>query len=355
MAQPVEFEDATERERVLGADLDRYLRDLIEAEVPENLIGLVEYHLGWRNERLEAVAGLLGKRGRPMLTMLVYLLFHGDHRPVVPVAASVELVHNFSLVFDDIQDRDAIRRGRPAVWSLWGEDEAINVGLALSTLVWVSLQEALPHYAPHTARAVQRELADAMMRMNQGQQMDVRATKTPVIPDMAAYLDSIAAKTAALFECASRTGAVVAGARLSDQERAGSFGHAIGMAFQVLDDVVGIWGRPEHGLDKPRRDIVHRKKTYPVLYAYAHGSDAQRAVIERFFMRPTSPDVPDRDQEMVRDILEDTGSREESVALGRHYLALALDELQAVDGDPLVRAHIQHWVEFVTGKQLGMM
>lgn len=344
------FDPPRRDERLLAAELDAYMKRAVRESVPESLVGMIEYHLGWRNERLEEVSGLLGKRGRPMLSLLTYLLFGSSYQRMIPVAAALEFIHDLSLIFDDIQDRDATRRGRPAVWTLWGRDEAINAGCALNTLVWVLLADVVNWFPPDIAHAVQRYVPQVMFRMTQGQEQDVAATKSRRLLDVGQYLSMIAGKTAMLFEACSFLGAFCAAASYQDQELCRELGHSIGMAFQIVDDVVGVWGRPERGLDKPSRDIEKGKKTYPMIVAYMESSPAERRVMDAFCHDPSDPV-----RQEVHAILDRSGAKQKSIDMGMSYFSRALDRLQLVQGNPSAKEEIEAWLRYVSDKQLGML
>lgn len=335
-----------------NAEFESYLKHLVRKSIPPELLGMVEYHLGWKDENFQDVAGLLGKRGRPMLALLAYSLFNPDYRAFLPVAGAIELVHNCSLVFDDIQDQDTMRRGRAAVWSVWGVDEAINVGAAIQTLVWSSLLEAGPNLPPATIATVQRYLPDVMLKQCQGQEIDLTSTKAPGLLNVDDYLVMISRKTASLFEASGYLGAYCAGANRRDVESCRVLGLNIGLGFQILDDVVGIWGKSERGLDKPNRDMDHRKKTYPVICAYLDATPAERRVIQGYYRSDAAN--PDATDELLS-ILEGTGARGKAIQLGTSYLDQALGRLDAIRGDSAVKAEIADWVESVTQKQLGTL
>lgn len=337
--------------QAMGFDLDRYMKRVVRDAVPDVLLGMVEYHLGWRDDTLREAPGILGKRGRPMLALLVYQLFRPDYTPLLPVAAALEFTHNFSLVFDDIQDRDATRRGRPAVWALWGDDEAINVGCAINALVWVSLNEVRSMFSDQVAQAIQRYLPQIMLRLGRGQELDLLITKArnqSLGTDQ--YLSMIADKTASLFEAAGYLGSQCAGALPREQELSRLLGHYIGVSFQILDDVIGIWARREAGQDKPSRDLDKRKKTYPVIVAFQEASPADRLILAEYFQGAVNVD-----EDEVRALLDRTGSREKSLMLGKTYLAEALNYLERLKGDPGANLRIAEWIQFVADKQLSAL
>jgi geranylgeranyl diphosphate synthase type I len=171
----------------------------------------------------------------------------------------VELIHNFSLVHDDIQDHSELRRHRPTVWRLWGMPQAINVGDALFALAQVVLAEA------GTALAAQlsAELNGAALGLAEGQFLDIdlQAGQTP--PTLQAYETMISRKTGVLFACACRMGALAAGASSARSDAYAAYGMQLGIAFQEQDDLLGVWGLSADTGKPDAADIVERKRGLP--------------------------------------------------------------------------------------------
>lgn len=333
------------------SELDAYMHELIRRELDGKLVHMVEYHLGWRNAQFEMVRnGNMGKRGRPMLTVLISQLFGKEYTKVFPAATAIEYIHNFSLVFDDIQDKDEIRRGRESVWCLWGEDEAINVGCALQTLASFALSEMLPHVSQKTVYDAQRYINRIMLRLCHGQQLDISMTKAKELIHLEEYIDMVSGKTAALFEAAAYIGALCAGATKRDQQLCQEFGHYIGMCFQLYDDMVGVWGSKERGLDKPSLDLEKRKKTYPVIHAYSFLDERSRQELLHIYY--ANDTLRSGDMEKIREMLDLTGALHETKRRGDLYLDLALTRLRKVRGNEAAMFKIEHWIKYVTDKQL---
>lgn len=225
------------------------------------LAEMIAYHLGWDGEDQAA----RGKRVRPLLTLLACAAAGGDWQRAVPAAAAVELIHNFSLVHDDIQDQSATRRGRQTVWKRWGIAQAINTGDAL----FVAAHQAASRLStrsvePETVLAVHQRLDQACLRLTHGQHLDLAFEQAQVVTQEA-YLEMIAGKTAALIEAAAAAGALVADAADTRVNRYAEFGLHLGLAFQILDDILGIWGEPSVTGKPAGDDLIRRKKTLPVL------------------------------------------------------------------------------------------
>lgn len=259
-------------------DLDRYLPAL-EAEMQAvvaaaeprlgGLYGMLRYHLGWEDRDFRPVAGPqpTGKRIRPVLCLLCCQACGGDWERALPAAAAVELVHNFSLIHDDIEDGDSTRRGRPTVWSVWGVPQALNAGDTLFTLAHLALfrlaDRGMP---PETVLSTLRVLLTACLRLTEGQFLDLRFEREDGV-SVEDYLFMIARKTAELLSAACELGALVADAPADIRARLRAFGYHAGIAFQIQDDILGIWGDPAVTGKPVGSDLRRGKKTFPVLYA----------------------------------------------------------------------------------------
>src|SRR6185312_13794239 len=218
------------------------------------------YHLGWADETFQLAQFDAGKRIRPFICMHTSAAVGGDTEAAVPVAAAIEILHNFTLVHDDIQDQSATRRHRPTIWSLWGESQAINVGDAMFALGQLALLRLLDHpIASDKLAPILTGYNDAALRIVEGQVLD------PGFEDRwnistAEYLDMIRGKSAAIVAYAAWSGAVLGGADVSEAERFRAFGEMLGLGFQIRDDMLGIWGETAVTGKRKADDIRRRKK-----------------------------------------------------------------------------------------------
>lgn len=238
---------------------------LDEALAVEGSLGvLVRYPVGLADPDGGPGPGVGGKLLRPSLTCFSCEALGGEVERALPLAAAVELVHNFSLVHDDIQDGDELRRGRPAAWKAFGLPQAINAGDALLVLaVRMAGRAALP--AEDVLAAVDAILA-ATFAMIEGQALDVGFEGRPL--GVEAYLDMARRKTGALFGCALELGAIAAG-RPDLREGHRRLGEVLGLAFQVQDDWLGLWGTPERAGKPVGGDLARGKRSYPIAWALA--------------------------------------------------------------------------------------
>jgi geranylgeranyl diphosphate synthase, type I len=270
--------------------IEETLRKVVDRSVGREYAELREmlsYHMGWEGEG--AGPDARGKRIRPMLVLLCAECTNGNWKAALPAAAAVELIHNFSLIHDDIQDQSPLRRGRPTVWKKWGIAQAINAGDVMYTQSFFALRGLAETVSLTAAFEAHSILEDTCLRLTEGQYLDMAYESKPVLP-MTAYWPMISGKTSALLGCCAEFGALSAGADPERRENFRQFGISLGLAFQVLDDWLGIWGDEEMTGKSAQGDLVSGKKTLPVVYALEQGGDFARRWIQGSI---TAADVPE--------------------------------------------------------------
>lgn len=232
------------------------------ARVDGALSPLVGYPLGLVEADGSPGPGPRGKFLRPALTLFACEALGGEVGKALPLAVALELVHNFSLVHDDIQDRDEFRRGRPTAWKVFGDGQAINAGDALLVL---AMRTALSADLPDSARlAAQEALFSATWRMIEGQVLDLAAEGQAL--GVEGYLSLARRKTGALLGCAFVLGAIAAG-RPDLQGLSQALGEELGLAFQIGDDILGIWGDPTKTGKPVGSDLLRKKRSFPISFA----------------------------------------------------------------------------------------
>ncbi len=323
----------------LIADTEEEILRLVRDHDPSTT-GVYEqcrYHLG-----LDGTAGLSGKRMRPLLGLLAYASITGDHRAALPGAAAVELGHNFSLVHDDIEDGDSERRHRPTLWSLHGIPQAINTGDMLFSLSRVALHRLTDlGFSDRKVLRLMRLYDETCVALCEGQHIDITSGETDEVMSVALYFDMIGRKTAALIAASIEAGALLAtdDERVIDHYRA--FGWDLGLAFQLNDDLLGIWG-DEHKTGKEPTDLARRKKTLPVIYAFEHATPADHARLTTLYAGHDASTAGVRE---IVEILERTGAHEYARDQARLHRDRALAELDAAGVVlPDARARLQEIV-----------
>lgn len=233
---------------------------------------MIGYHLGWT----DSASSGRGKRIRPLLTLLACAAAGGRWREALPAASSVELIHNFSLVHDDIQDRSESRRGRPTLWKRWGIAQSLNTGDTIFVLARLAAGRLVENgVAPGEALAVQRILDEACLALTLGQHLDLAFEDEPNVSEEA-YLEMITGKTAALLEAACQVGAHLGGAAEAARAAYRRFGRHLGLAFQIRDDALGVWGEPDVTGKSAGDDLAARKKSFPVVFGLATSPEFAR-------------------------------------------------------------------------------
>ena len=300
---------------------------------------VISYHLGWIDAE-GAPSANEGKGVRPALALLSARAAGMPAEVGLDGAVAVELVHNFSLLHDDIMDRDHERHHRRAAWKVFGEARAILAGDALVTL---ALELLLEPAGEERARAAAL-LTRATARMIDGQSQDL-ALEGQTEASLSDCLGMIAAKTGALLSCASSIGAVLAGARADVVEPLASFGEHVGVAFQAVDDQLGIWGRPEETGKPAWSDLRQRKNSLPVAAALESG--AMEAEELRSLLAGTDW-LSEEELARAAELIERAGGRARALEEARRHLALALAALDRAPIAADARDELAELARFVT-------
>lgn len=282
--------------------------------------GQMQYHLGWVDTTFAPTHNNPGKLLRPTLLLLAYeaagawgltgqSATNEDYlRRALPAAAAVELTHNFTLIHDDIEDGDIERRHRTTLWKQWGIPQAINTGdglFALSRLaLWKVLDEGVEgSIAARLGAALDR----ACLILAEGQYLDISFERRLNI-SVAMYIDMISRKTAALMRCATEMGAMLGTRDQEVIESLSRFGWAIGVAFQVRDDMLGVWASSETLGKTQAGDIHRRKKSLPILHALEHASEPDKQFLQKVYQQEAS--LADEQVQAILAVFKRTHTRE---------------------------------------------
>jgi geranylgeranyl diphosphate synthase type I len=237
--------------------------DRLDEPSTRSFFKMLTYHMGWSGNH--AGPETTGKRIRPLLVLLTCAACEKDWHSALPAAACLELIHNFSLAHDDIQDKSILRRGRLAVWKKWGTAQAINVGDVLLILAQLALLENRNNYTPEIVLHVEEIIDNACLALSCGQFLDIAYEKQADL-SIEDYWQMISGKTATLLSACTHIGAILGGADELNQGNYRSFGNYLGLAFQVQDDYLGIWGNSAFTGKSTESDLLTGKKTLPVLF-----------------------------------------------------------------------------------------
>jgi geranylgeranyl diphosphate synthase type I len=283
----------------------------------------MRYHFGWVDARGRSASQHGGKMLRPVLCLLACEAVGGEWRRAVPAAVAIELLHNFTLIHDDVEDASELRHGRPTVWRLWGRELAINAGDGMFALAHLELlrldQNAIPR--DRILRTI-RLLDETTLRLCDGQHFDIAQSNGNLTREK--YRRMIEGKTAALISAAAASGALIGGANRRTAAALQDYAHNLGLAFQVRDDMLGIWGEEARTGKSSDDDLRSGKQTYPIVAARARARPAKRRAFDRLLAGAT---IDRRAAQRARDALEELGAREASERTARRYAEAAISAL----------------------------
>ena len=287
---------------------------------------MITYHMGWTGEG--AGPDATGKRIRPLMVLLTTSAcgtlpqLGAAWQIALPAAAAVELVHNFSLVHDDIQDNSPKRRGRDTIWAKWGAPMAINVGDALFVMSNQAIIDLKNNYPAETVMKVAGILHNTCLDLTRGQFLDMSYEERTDLK-VEDYWPMIAGKTAALLSACCQIGAVLGGADAEKEEAYRSYGHYLGLAFQVQDDILGIWGDEKVTGKSVASDLVEGKNSLPVLI----GLGKKRKFAERWAKGP----IQLEEVEEVARLLASEGGYGEAKEASIQMTDMAINSLREAD------------------------
>ncbi len=325
--------------------LEAELHALVVSPDPayDTYYGMFKYHLGWMNQNLEPTKADTGKRIRPLVCLLACEATSGDWHRALPIAAAIELVHNFSLIHDDIEDQSDERRGRPAVWKVWGLAQGLNGGDGMFMLARLAL-DYMPRrgFSAEKCAQMNLEFDASTLAVCHGQFLDLSfESRLDVTTDE--YLKMIRGKTGALVSASAKLGAIVGTDDSKMIDAFARFGENMGLAFQITDDVLGSWGDPAVTGKSAATDILSKKKALPAVIGLSHPQHG--AALREIYTKPTlEPD----DVKQVLAILDAVNAREQTQHRALEYQASALAALDSTRLDNRAMHRLREITESMT-------
>ncbi|MEG3636761.1 polyprenyl synthetase family protein [Micromonospora palythoicola] len=340
LAQQSRFVSEDARLDAARHSVECMLRDVVDGLHPD-LARLCGYHFGWSDADGAPTGDGAGKLLRATLTLMSAGAVSAEPTTAVPGAVAVEMIHNFSLLHDDIMDADALRRGRPAAWVVYGTGMATLAGDALIATAFRTLRSMNSRPGLDSADL----LLVALHQMIDGQAADLALEQVPVREvDVSHYLRACA-KTTALLETATAIGAVLGGARTTTVDALREAGRHLGLSWQIANDVEDIWGDPALTGKPARSDLGRAKKTIPVILAL-RADNAAAAELAALLDQPE----PTGDQVQAQaDLIERAGGREQAEVLSGRYLEMALGKLGEADVPEIERDRLIALFRLVAG------
>ncbi|MCX4819299.1 family 2 encapsulin nanocompartment cargo protein polyprenyl transferase [Streptomyces sp. NBC_01142] len=339
MSDTVEGREAVALLERTRSTVNPQLRATVES-LPGSIRRVAMYHFGWEHADGTPAAGSTGKAIRPALVLAASRALGGDPQQAVRAAAAVELAHNFTLLHDDVIDEDPTRRHRPTAWTVFGTPDAIIAGDALLALALRLLAE---DRHPASLAASER-LAACVIELCAGQQADCAfEERAPHEVSLEECLGMATAKTGALLGCACALGALYAGAGEEEAAAMDAFGREAGLAFQLIDDLIGIWGDPDRTGKPAGADLAAHKKSLPVVAALASGTPAGAELAE-LYRGPMNAAGVRRAAEAV----DRAGGRDWAQLQAADRMARAVQELSRAVPDLAAAGDLLALAEFVT-------
>jgi len=330
------------------------------------------YHMGFCDRDGKPTSGSKGKYLRPLFCIAMCAGLGGDPEQAIPAAAALELAHRTTLIFDDIQDKGQERNNQPTVWAIWGADQAINAGLALSSLARLSVHRlSLRNVPVAKVLGIQSVLENAVIELCHGQYLDVSFVDAPTV-SVKDYLRMVTGKTAALFAASCVAGAMLASSPSEEVKappgtpegqqfrymrfdpvlgRAWEFGLNMGLAFQIHDDYLGIWG-DEATVGKTVNDIQEKKRSLPVVLALQLYPDEEVAPHRTMRNWLNADFISKKAADGIRTWMEEKGIPEQVKEYERRYISNARKNLQGLSLGQEWLDHFEEALSFLAERQI---
>jgi geranylgeranyl diphosphate synthase type I len=309
-----------------------------------DLNNVMQYHFGWMDQDGQPAEAVAGKCLRPTLCLFFCDILGGDWRKAMPAAVAIELIHNFSLIHDDIQDEDTKRHNRSTVWHIWGKPKGILAGDAMRILADASLHGLeVNGFGPSKIKEVSFLLTERYLEMLEGQHLDLKYENSLEVT-LGQYIDMISRKTGSLIEASTQLGAILASDGCQYEEEVAKFGRSLGLGFQIRDDVLGIWGSQEITGKAVGNDILRKKKTFPIVYALEVSPKNLKDKIKEIYKKKilTKDDV-----NLVMEILDDLGACQYSQTVAEQMCSEAVEASRRIRISQYARNDIDELASFI--------
>ena len=309
---------------------------------------MLRYYLGWVDADGNPTVATEGKFLRPTLCLFACEASGGSVRQAMPAAVALELIHNFSLIHDDIQDQDETRHHRKTLWAVWGTPKALVAGNVLRAIADASLMGLVREGVEATrALAVVRQLTNAYLAMIEGQYLDLSYEGLGEV-GMPQYLDMIARKTGALIRCAFTMGAIIGSNSDEDLEAFRESGESLGFLFQIRDDILGVWGEEETTGKPVGADIIRKKNSFPVVYAMSASEGDDLRQLRDIYSKEK---VSESDAGIVLTKMDSLQTRRHARALAVEHCGRAREALAGIEMSGDARTQIDELLQFLLDRE----
>ena len=309
------------------------------------------YHMGFCNQDGQPQDLSRGKYMRSLFCLAMCAALGGSPEQALPAAASIELAHRTSLIFDDIQDKGRERNNRETVWSIWGANQAINAGVALSCYARLALLRMRQRKVPdEIILKISSVLENAVIELSWGQYMDMSFMDSSSV-GVEDYQQMVRGKTGALFGAACEVGAVIAASDDSIAKLARDFGINMGIAFQIHDDYLGVWGEEEQ-VGKTANDLIEKKRSLPVVLALEMAPGYPQVdtyTVERWLKQEQ---VRPEEAAIFKAWMEDNGIPEQVRNMEMLYIIAAREKLSCLPVLPQWREQFSQLLASLTKREL---
>jgi geranylgeranyl diphosphate synthase type I len=252
-----------EQNELMLVAVEQELADIVNANCDGAYSGLREifhYQMGWET----GTNGTTGKRIRPLLLLLTVIAFEQDWQKALPAAAALELLHNYSLIHDDIEDNSTLRRGKETIWVRWGQPQGINSGDAMLNLALAASWRLIDEFPIEKVAKIVQSIQRWSLELTKGQYLDISFEYREDV-SLEDYFEMVEGKTCSLLKAALEMGGILAGVEPEKQRTLVECGSLLGRAYQVQDDWLGIWGKTAEIGKSNQSDLLERKTTFPIL------------------------------------------------------------------------------------------